>query len=309
MQRSIETATTFETVAGEYLEKRQKDGKGKWAPATLAKNTFLLGLLTPTIGRLPIAEIIPADVLAAVRKIEAKGNLETARRALQLSSAVFRHAVATARLASDPTRDLKGALTPPEVKNRAAILDPLKLGELLRAIDGYEGNASTRHALAIAPHLFVRPGELRQACWEEFDLDEAVWTIPAAKTKMRKAHYVPLSRQAIVIIAEARSLTSRKTGYVFPSIRTSARPISENTLNAATRTRCEALMRAANIGKSASKWLSGGAITLTGCGPARRLCRSEGGRLSTIGTTHCPAGAFSIHLGGDRYQATRSERS
>jgi len=235
VRRSIEVANTFDAVAREFIEKRSRDGHGQWAPTTLAKNEYLLGLLTPVIGSEPVTELIPADVLAAVRKIESKGNLESARRALQLASGVFRYAVATARLSSDPTRDLKGALTPPRTKNRAAILDAGKLGELLRAIDGYEGHASTRQALAIAPHVFVRPGELRHAMWEEFDLEEAVWTIPAPKTKMRKPHYVPLSAQALAIIAEAQSMTSRTTGYVFPSIRTSARPISENTLNAALR--------------------------------------------------------------------------
>ncbi|HYD49937.1 MAG TPA: site-specific integrase [Terriglobales bacterium] len=145
------------------------------------------------------------------------------------------YGVATARSKSDPTRDLKGALTSPRSKHRSAILEASKVGELLRAIDGYQGYAATRHALALAPHLFVRPGELRSAIWEEFDLEAAVWTIPAAKTKMRKPHHVPLSRQALMIIREAKKLTSRTTGYVFPSIRATTRAMSENTLNAALR--------------------------------------------------------------------------
>jgi integrase len=138
-------------------------------------------------------------------------------------------------LTSDPTRDLRGALTAPTTRNHAAIVKAVPFGELLRAIDGYSGHVSTMLALRLAPHLFARPGELRQAQWEEIDFDEAVWTIPAGKMKMRPAHYVPLSKQAIAIIEEARALTSRTTGYVFPSLRTSARPLSENTLNAALR--------------------------------------------------------------------------
>lgn len=235
LRKGIDAANTFELVAREYIEKRTRDGHAPWASATIAKNEFLLAKLSPGIGALPVSEIEPADVLGVIRKIEATGTLETARRTMQFASGVFRYAVSTTRLRSDPTRDLKGALTTPRVKNHAAILDAAKVGELLRAIDGYSGHASTRQALALAPHLFVRPGELRQAMWEEFDLEGTVWTIPAAKTKMRRAHVVPLSRQAIEILSQARALTSRTKGYVFPSIRTSSRPISENTLNAALR--------------------------------------------------------------------------
>lgn len=232
---TIETANTFGLIASEYVDKRTRDGQRPWAPMTIQKNRFLLAQITPIIGDLPIGELEAVDVLSAVRRIEAKGNLETARRALQLAGSVCRFAIATARLRSDPTRDLRGALSSPSVRHRAAILDPVKLGELLRAIDGYEGHVHTRIALALAPHLFVRPGELRHARWEEFDLDQAVWIIPAEKTKMRKSHSVPLSSQAITLLEQAKAMTSRSTGYLFPSIRTSARPMSENTLNAALR--------------------------------------------------------------------------
>lgn len=187
-----------------------------------------------TIGRLPINEIEPAGVLAAIRRIEAKGNLESARRTLQLASLVFRYAVATARLGSDPTRDLRGALTAPPVKHYGAITDASRVGELLRAIDGYEGNGVTKLALQIAPHVFVRPGELRHAEWSEIDLKGALWTIPIGKTKMRKVHLVPLSRQAVELFSELFAATG-PTGYAFPSIRTRARPMSENTINAALR--------------------------------------------------------------------------
>lgn len=232
---AVNAGNTFATVAKEYFSKRKRDGDRPWAQATANKNEYLLALLSPSIGNLPVTEIMPTDVLAALRKVEAKGTLESARRAMQLAGGVFRYAVATARLGSDPTRDLRGALTAPSTKPRAAILDSGKLGELLRAIDGYQGHIHTRIALALAPHVFVRPGELRHATWEELDLDEAVWTIPAGRTKMRKPHFVPLSRQAIELFRQSLALTSRNAGYVFPSVRTSARPISENTLNAALR--------------------------------------------------------------------------
>jgi integrase len=151
-----------------------------------------------------------------------------------LASAVFRYAVATARLASDPTRDLRGALTSPTVTHYGAITEASRVGELLRAIDGYEGQGFTRLAMQIAPHVFVRPGELRHADWSEIDLEGALWIIPAEKTKMRKAHHVPLSRQAVVLFREMQATTG-PTGYVFPSIRTRTRPMSENTINAGLR--------------------------------------------------------------------------
>jgi integrase len=183
---------------------------------------------------MPIGEIEAADVLASLRKVEAKGKLETARRMLQLASAVFRYAVASTHLKSDPTRDLKGALTAPTVTHYGAVTDAKLVGELLRAIDDYEGQGFTKFALQLAPHVFVRPGELRHAEWGEFDLDAALWVIPSEKMKMRKPHHVPLSSQAIAILQEVRPATG-PTGYVFPSIRTRTRPMSGNTLNAALR--------------------------------------------------------------------------
>jgi integrase len=235
LRRREDAANTFSVIAREYFEKRAGDGDKAWSEATLKKNEWLLALVAPAIGKRPIADIQPFEVLEAVRAIARRGNRETARRALQMSSAVFRFAVATARLASDPVRDLKGALPAPSTRNHAAILDPVKLGELLRAIDGYSGNTSTLFALQLLPHVFTRPGELRQAMWQEIDLDAAVWTIPAGRMKMRRAHHVPLSRQALAILKAAKALTSRETGHIFPSIRSSARPISNNTMNAAMR--------------------------------------------------------------------------
>lgn len=234
LRSRIQAADTFRVIADEYCAKRRRDGVKGWAPATATRSEYLLSLLHNSIGGLPIAEIEPADVLAAIRKIENKGNLESARRTLQLSSMVFRYAVATARLRSDPTRDLRGALTAPTVTHYGAVTEPAKAGQLLRSIDGYEGSGITKLALQLAPHVFVRPGELRHAEWCDIDLDQAIWIIPAGKTKMRKAHHVPLSRQSVAILQEVFAVTG-PTGYVFPSIRSRKRPMSDNTLNAALR--------------------------------------------------------------------------
>lgn len=230
----IQAADTFRAICDEYCAKRRRDGAKGWAPATAIRSEYLLSLVCGSIGKLPIGEIEPADVLTAIRRIEGKGKLESARRSLQLAGAVFRYAVATARLVSDPTRDLRGALTAPTVTHYGAITDAKKVGPLLRAIDEYDGSGITKLALQIAPHVFVRPGELRHAEWSEFDLDGALWIIPAGKMKMRKAHHVPLSRQSVELFREVQAVTG-PNGYVFPSIRTRTRPMSENTVNAGLR--------------------------------------------------------------------------
>ncbi|MXO55571.1 tyrosine-type recombinase/integrase [Pontixanthobacter gangjinensis] len=230
----IDAENTFSAIAAEYCAKRKRDGQRGWAPATATRSEYLLSLLEPAIGRLPIAEIEPADILAAIQRIEGRGNLESARRTLQLSSMVFRYAVATTRLRSDPTRDLRGALTSPTVTHYAAVTDAKGAGALLRAIDGYKGQGYVKLALQLAPHVFVRPGELRHAEWADIDLDSALWIIPEAKTKMRKPHYVPLSRQSVGILQEMFSATG-PSGLVFPSIRSRSRPMSDNTLNASLR--------------------------------------------------------------------------
>jgi integrase len=234
LRSRLQAADTFKAIANEYCAKRRRDGEKGWAPPTATRSEYILSLLYVSIGQMPIAEIEPRDVLAAIQKIERRGKLDSARRALQLAGAVFRYAVATARLRSDPTRDLKGALTAPTVTHYGAITDPKRVGELLRAIDGYEGQGLTKLALQVAPHIFVRPGELRHAEWSEFDLDGALWIIPAGKMKMRKPHHVPLSTQAVELFREVQSVTG-PNGYVFPSIRSRARPMSENTLNGGLR--------------------------------------------------------------------------
>jgi integrase len=234
LRAKVLAENTFTAIKKEYCNKRRRDGDKAWAPATAVRCEYLLSLLDNSIGKMPVHLIEPIDVLAAVRKIEAKGKLESARRTLQLAGAVFRYAVATARLKSDPTRDLRGALINPTVTHYGAITDAKAVGALLRAIDGYQSQSMTNWALKLAPHVFVRPGELRTAQWEEFDLEARVWTIPAEKMKMRKPHHVPLSRQSIAILEEIRSITG-PWSYLFPSLRSRKRPMSDNTLNAALR--------------------------------------------------------------------------
>lgn len=227
----LAAANTFGIIAQEFIDKRRREGM---SASTGDKSEYYISRMGTAFARLPISSIAPPDILAVLRRIEAKGNYETARRVLQLAGRVFRYAVATARLTSDPSRDLRGALTAPTPKHYGAIIEAKRAGELLRAIDGYEGQVLTRLAMQLSPHVFVRPGELRHAEWEEIDLDGALWTIPATKMKMRKAHLVPLSRQSVEILRTAHIITGPK-GFVFPSIRTRARPMSENTVNAGLR--------------------------------------------------------------------------
>lgn len=227
----VSAANTFGEIAQEFIDKRRREGL---AVSTAEKSEYYISRMGAPIARLPIAEIAVADLITVLRRIEATGNYETAKRVLQLAGRVFRYAVATARLASDPTRDLRGALTAPQPKHYGAIIEPKRAGELLRAIDGYEGMGITRLAMKLSAHVFVRPGELRHAEWSEIDLDGAVWTIPANKMKMGKAHQVPLSRQTIALLSEINEVTG-PDGYVFPSIRTRTRPMSENTVNAGLR--------------------------------------------------------------------------
>ncbi|MFY7835206.1 MAG: tyrosine-type recombinase/integrase [Novosphingobium sp.] len=227
----ISAANSFEAVASAYIEKCKREGRSE---RTTEKQEWFVKLLDRTIGQRPVAEIQPFEMLEAVRKYETTGRTETAHRALQFASQVFRFAIANQLALSDPTRDLRGALTGHKSKHYAAILEPKKAGELLRAIDRYDGHPVTRFALQLAALVFVRPGELRYAEWSEFDFDAGVWRIPAEKMKARSEHVVPLSSQALAVLVGARALTGDGQ-YVFPSIRTHLRPMSENTVNAALR--------------------------------------------------------------------------
>lgn len=191
--------------------------------------------LYPYLGSRPISAIAVQELLAVLRRIEARGKNETAHRVRSLASRVWRYAVATGSAERDITADLRGALAPVKVRNFAAIVEPARVGELLSAIHGYQGHGVVAAlALKLAPLVFVRPGELRAAEWSEFDLDGAEWRIPAARMKMGEQHIVPLSRQAAEILRELHPLTSRGR-YVFPSLLTRDRPMSENTINAALR--------------------------------------------------------------------------
>lgn len=225
------TANTFAAIADEFLAKVEREGK---ADATLTKKRWLLGMAKVALGDRPIAEISAAEILAPLRQVEAQGNYETTRRLRAVIGQVFRYAIATARADNDPTFGLKGALTAPIVTHRAALVDRTAFGGLLRAVWGYEGTAETRAALQLMALLYPRPGELRQAEWGEFDLNGGVWTIVATRMKMRREHRKPLPSQAVAILRDLHGLTGGGR-LAFPSVQSTLRPMSENTLNSALR--------------------------------------------------------------------------
>tara|TARA_R110002072_G_scaffold183157_1_gene339443 strand:+ start:210 stop:1436 length:1227 start_codon:yes stop_codon:yes gene_type:complete len=222
---------TFKAIADEYIERAEQDGR---AAVTIKKTRWLLSLMESDLGKRPIAEISPAELLQSLRKVEAKGHLETARRMRSLSSRIFRYAVATSRATADPSALLRGALATPKAKHHSAIVKAGAAGELLRAIDGYSGHPLTCLALKLIPHVFVRPGELRRAEWQEFELEKSIWTIPAEKMKMRNPHVVPLSKQAVGLLESAQAISAGQR-YIFSSLYPGSRPMSENTINAALR--------------------------------------------------------------------------
>ncbi len=228
---SIAAGSTMATVANEFIETRMAD-KGH---RTIASAHLMLSHLKALHNR-PIAEIEPVELLEQLRKIERRGALETAKRVRSFASRVFRFGVATARCKTDPAALLLGALKPPVVKNRAAITDPKLLGTFLRSMDAYDGTAVVKLAMAILPHIALRPGELREATWQEIDWDEAIWRVPAIRTKLRRPHDVPLSSQVLAILYELAALTnSGPDNFMFPAIGKHGRPMSENTLNVAYR--------------------------------------------------------------------------
>lgn len=224
-------AHTFAKVAAELLAKKRREGK---ASNTIGKREWLYGLAGDSFGKRPIADITPPEVLKVLQAVEVTGRLETARRMRSSIGEVFRFAVATGRATNDPTFALRGALAKPQVKHRAAILEPARFGELLRAIDAFQGQPETVSALKLMALIFQRPGELRQAQWREFDLEKGVWSIPAARMKMRREHRVALPRQAVAILRELHAITGRGE-LVFPGIVSTNKPISQNTLNIALR--------------------------------------------------------------------------
>ena len=229
---------TFEYAAREWHAYMASSWSATHAVKVLA---LLENDLIPYIGARLLADLTAPEVLTHARRVEARGATETAYRALKAAGAVFRFGVQHGYCTSDPTRDLKGAIQLPIPEHRAAVTDPVKLGELLRAIDAYQGTPTVRAALALAPLVFLRPGELRKAEWAEFDLDGAVWTVPAARMKGRlKAkqngpdHVVPLAPQAVAILRDLQPLTGAGT-YVFPNPLTPDRPLSDNGVLSALR--------------------------------------------------------------------------
>jgi integrase len=230
-ERRTALLETFEGVAEEWLELQSKS----LAPETISiLGSRLKSALYPYLGSKPVAAITAREVLGALRRIEARGRHETAHRVRALAGRVLRYAVATGRAQHDVAADLKDALAPVKSRNFASVTDPVRVGELMHAIDGYTGYAVTALALKLAPLVFVRPGELRAAEWPEFDLLAAEWRIPGARMKMGEPHIVPLARQALAILGELQPL-ARGGRYLFPSLRTRDRPMSNNTINAALR--------------------------------------------------------------------------
>ena len=230
-REALERVNTFDTIADEMLDKKRREGKTE---KTLAKNEWALSFVRPRIGARPIHEITAPEILACLRAVEERGRYETAVRLRALVGQVFRYAIATARCSNDPTFALRGALTTPVVKHRPAIVEPVPFGGLLRAIDGYAGDLTTRLALQLLSLTFVRPGEMRMAEWSEVDINSAVWSIPARRMKMRDPHRVPLAPQAVALLEELHAATGR-CRLLFPGLRSIERPMSENTLNGALR--------------------------------------------------------------------------
>lgn len=229
--QTSDNENSFEAVAREWF--------GKFAPnwadnhstkiiRRLEKDVF------PWLGSRPISEIAAPELLACLRRVETRGAIETTHRIHQNCGQIFRYAVATGRAERDPSADLRGAIPPTKVKHHASIVELKAIGGLLRAMSGYDGSLATKCALRLSALLFVRPGELRQAEWAEFNFDTAEWRIPAEKMKMRELHIVPLSTQAIAILKDLQPLTGSGR-YVFPGARTNGRPMSENTINGALR--------------------------------------------------------------------------
>ena len=230
-QAKVEETETFEVIAKEWLERF----KSKWQEEYADKIMHRLELnVFSWIGSRPIKDIKAPELLSVLRRMESRGALELAHRTRNICGQVFRYAVATGRADRNPAEDLKGALSPVKTIHRAAIIEPKEVGNLLRAIDSYQGTFVVQCALKFAPLVFVRPGELRHAEWSEINFENAEWNIPASKMKMKEAHLVPLSRQAIEILKKLHTLTGSGR-YLFPSERTPQRPMSENAILVALR--------------------------------------------------------------------------
>ena len=224
-----QAATTFGAIAAELLAKRAKEGL---SPGSVKRERRLIEKDMAVVSSMPITDVTAPLLLAALRKLERRGVVETAHRARSLAGRVFRYAIATGRAQVNPAADLVGALEQPQTKHFASVTDPTKIGDLLQAMYSYRGSPVTVAALKLAPMCFVRPGELRKARWEDIDLEASEWRFTASKTGT--PHIVPLSSQAKEILEELQPLTKRSE-FVFPGVRSAKRPMSENTINAALR--------------------------------------------------------------------------
>ena len=222
---------TFGAVAAEYLANLEANGA---AASTMNKNRWLLEDLASPLATRPISEIIPAEILDLLKRIEKTGRRETARRLRGNMGSVFRYAVVTLRATSDPTTLLRGALLAPKVQHRAAITDEKRLGALMLAIDEYDGWPTVRAALQLVALTMTRPGDVRGMRRSEIDLDKAIWRIPAERMKMRRPHDVPLSKQAIKVLQEIWPLSDNGE-LVLPSIRSVRKPLSDAAMNSALR--------------------------------------------------------------------------
>jgi len=232
-------ANQFERVAREWFVKTEPTWTASYAKRTLAR---LENDVFAWLGNQPINQIEPPDILAVLRRVEDRGALETAHRIKRVCGQIFRYAVATGRASRDPTADLKGALPTYHAKHFATLTKPDEIGKLLRAIEAYNGSYIVRMALALAPYVMLRPANIREALWQDIDLPNAIWIIPIAQMKARQhikqanqaAHIVPLSTQALAILADIKPLTEQYN-YVFPSVKDRQKPISDNTLNQALK--------------------------------------------------------------------------
>jgi integrase len=224
-------ANTFEVVAREWIASRASI----WTPSNTKKTTRRLELdAFPWFGKRPIMEITAPEMLAALRKTEARGAIGTAHRVLESCGQVFRYAIATGRAQRDTAADLRGALKPVKEGHFAAITNPTDIGPLLRSMHDYQGSAVTRAALRLTPLVFLRPGELRRGEWTEIDFDKAEWRLPADRMKMKQPHIVPLSRQALEILRELHPQTGRGR-FLFPSPISNQRAMSDMAILAALR--------------------------------------------------------------------------
>lgn len=218
---------TFENLGKEWFRKKKiQFSKGH------AKNTEgrMRRIIYPALGSMPIDQIKPQHLMAVLNPIEEKGHLELAHRVMQICGNVFRYAIKIGIIERDITADMRGVLLPRQERHHPTITEPTKVGEMMRAIDGYNGYVIVQYALKLAPLTFVRPGELRGAKWEEFILSNAEWRIPAERMKMKEEHIIPLSRQAVELVTALKKYSGDGV-YLFPSIRTKTRTISENTVN------------------------------------------------------------------------------